>query len=69
MADPQRDARAAVPNAECPQRLELCARRREQLPCLGVLYRPQPGVAYCRRCGATDGAAVGYVREAQEGGA
>jgi hypothetical protein len=34
-----------------PDSVELCVRLREGQPCLGIVYRPQPGIWYCHRCG------------------
>jgi hypothetical protein len=56
---------AAVSGADpthLPDSVELCARLREGHPCLGVVYRPQPDVAICGRCGDRAGGAM-YRRE------
>ena len=45
-----------------PATVELCIRNRDGHPCLGVIYRPQPDVIYCPKCGGTD-AGVIYVRQ------
>jgi hypothetical protein len=44
-----------------PGTVELCARLREGVLCLGVVYRPQPEIAYCYRCGGHEPGAL-YVR-------
>lgn len=36
-------------------RVELCLRLLDSLPCFGQVYRPQPGVIKCRRCGSETG--------------
>jgi hypothetical protein len=50
-----------------PDRLEVCARVLDARRCLGVLYRPQPDLVYCRACGSPEPGIV-YVKAALEGG-
>jgi hypothetical protein len=47
---------------QLPDFVELCARLRDGWPCLGMVYRPQPNVAICGRCGDRAGGAM-YRRE------
>lgn len=49
-----------------PAELEICVRMRDGQPCLGVIYRPWPTLAYCPKCGSKD-AGVVYVRTAAAG--
>jgi hypothetical protein len=54
---------AILPPERLPERIEVCARDRGGVPCLGVIYRPWPHLPYCPRCGAKEPGVV-YVRAA-----
>jgi hypothetical protein len=48
-----------------PEQLEICARDLAGRPCGGVLYRPQPDVVYCQKCGGREPGLI-YVKADRE---